>query len=275
MRPPIPDIAIPPMPPKLEWTGVDTSKPNVDRLVVLGPVLVHFFDFAQLNSVRTLPYVREWHGRYRDEGLTVLGVHSPRFPCTTPRDAVAEGANRLGIDYPVAVDARFRVWRAYGCERWPSLFLWGQGGALRWFHFGEGEYVATEEAIQELVIESRPDSRLPEPMAPLRATDEPGALVAPPSDELLPGGSESEPWEPGPSDPELELAYEGGGAYATADGAGAIEVELDGGEGARIEVEAPGLYELALHDRSERHRIAIRPTPGVRVWSVSYAAGTP
>jgi hypothetical protein len=275
MRPPIPDIAIPPMPPKLEWTGIDGAKPNVDRLVALGPVLVHFFDFAQLNSARTLPYLREWHGRYADAGLTVIGVHSPRHPCTAPAEVVAEAAERLGISYPVAIDSRFGVWRAYGCERWPSLFLWAQGGALRWFHFGEGEYAATEEAIQEVVLESRPDARLPAPMAPLRATDEPGALVAPPSEELLPGGSESEPWEPTASAPRLELAYEAGGAFLTADGEGEIEAAVDGGEPERIPVLHPGLYELTAHERSERHRLVIAPSPGVRVWSVSYAAGTP
>lgn len=275
MRPPIPDIAIPPMPPKLEWTGVDDAKPNVDRMAALGPVLVHFFDFAQLNSVRTLPYLSEWHERYRDPGLVVLGVHSPRYPCTAPPDAVAAAAERLGIAYPVAVDSRFAVWRAYGCERWPSLFLWGQGGALRWFHFGEGEYVATEASIQGLLLESRPEERLPSTLAPLRATDEPGALVAPPSDEVLPGGSESEPWEPRPSDPQLALDYEAGGAYVTADGEGEIEATIDGGDPERIPVAHPGLYELAAHERSERHRVVVRPTPGVRVWSVSYAAGTP
>jgi hypothetical protein len=263
------------MPPKLEWAGIDDAKPNVDRLVALGPVLVHFFDFAQLNGFRTLPYLREWHARYRDAGLVVLGVHSPRYPCTAPAAAVADAVERLGLAYPVAVDSRFAVWRAYGCERWPSLFLWAQGGALRWFHFGEGEYEATEEAIQEVVLESRPEARLPSPVAPLRATDEPGALVAPPTDEVLPGGSESEPWEPTPSAPQLELAYEAGGAYVTADGDGEIEAEIDGRDAVRIPVHHPGLYELAEHERSERHRLVLRPTAGVRVWSVSYAAGTP
>ncbi len=262
------------MPKRLEWTGVEAA-PNVDRIVALGPVLVHFVDFAQLNSVRTLPYVREWDRRYRGTGLTALGVHSPRFPCTAPAEAVAAAADRLGVSYPVAVDSRFRVWRAYGCERWPSLFLWGMGGALRWYHFGEGEYAATEEAIQELVHEVRPEEHLPDPVEPLRATDEPDALVVPPSDEILPGGSESEPWRPSRSDPRLEVTYEAGGAYATADGEGELAVSLDGGEERRVPLAGAGLYELASHERHESHRLVVTPTDGVRVWSVSFAAGTP
>ena len=77
---------------------------SIDRLVAAHPVLVHFFDFAQLNSVRTLPYLRAWHERYRSEALSLIGVHSPRFPFTQDPDAVGGAVERLGIDWPVAVD---------------------------------------------------------------------------------------------------------------------------------------------------------------------------
>jgi hypothetical protein len=274
VRPRAPDIAIPPLHSDLDWVGGATA-PRVEALVAAGPVLVHFFDLAQLNSVRTLPYLRRWQQRYRDPGLAVLGVHTPRFPFTASRRAVDGAVARLKIPYPVAVDSRFRVWRAYGCEGWPSLFLWGRGGALRWFHFGEGEYRATEEAIQELILEAHPETRLPEPLPPLRASDAPGALVVPPSEEVFPGGSVERPWEARLGSPPIELEYAAGGAFAAADGEGALELELDGEAGAPIAVHGPGLYELALHDRHEQHRLALRPSPGVRVWSVSYTAGVP
>jgi hypothetical protein len=274
MRPPAPVIAVPPLPADLRWVGV-RRPPRIEPLVAVGPVLVHFFDFAQLNAVRTLPYLIAWHERYRDAGLALLGVHSPRFPFTSSAGVVAAAIDRLRIPYPVAVDAGFRVWRAYGCEGWPSLFLWGRGGALRWLHLGEGEYGATEEAIQELIHESRPDARLPDPLAPLRPSDAPGALVAPPSEEVFPGGSADQPWERGSGAAELELTYAAGGAYATLDGEGELEVELDGSARKPVPVAFGGLHELARHERHEEHRLLLRPSPGLRVWSVSFAAGLP
>src|SRR3954451_7517869 len=147
MRPEREDIAAPLWPPKLPWIG-PRPKPS-DLLVADGPVLVHFFDFAQLNSVRTLDYLEEWHRRYSGAGLTVLGVQAPRFPFGAEAEVVADGLRRLGVTFPTAVDAEREMWLAYGCEGWPSLFLWGKGGVLRWVHFGEGEYVGTEVAIQE------------------------------------------------------------------------------------------------------------------------------
>ena len=274
MRPDAPDIALPPLPADLAWVGAERG-PRIEALAAAGPVLVHFFDFAQLNSVRSLPYVSSWHDRYAAAGLAVLGMHSPRFTCTAAEPALAAAVSRLGIHYPVAVDSGFRAWRAYGCEGWPSLFLWGRGGALRWFHFGEGEYRATEETVQELILESDPGARLPDPLPPLRPSDAPKALVVPPTDEVFPGGSVREPWLANRDRAELEVGYGAGGAYATADGDGQLEVALDGRALEPIAIGEPALHELASHERHEEHGLLVRPSPGVRVWSISFAAGVP
>ena len=154
-----------------------------------GPALVHFLDFAQLNSVRTLPYVAEWDRRYREAGLRTIGVQAPRFPFGADPEAVSAGLERLGVGFPVAIDAGRALWHSYGCEGWPSLFLWSLGGALSWFHFGEGDYAGTEEAIQAELREQDALQDLPAPLAPLRATDAPGARVMAPSPEVFPGGS--------------------------------------------------------------------------------------
>lgn len=244
-------------------------------LTATGPVLVHFFDVAQLNSVRALPYVLEWRGRYEPLGLTVLGVHSPRFRFTADHEVVAQGVADLGIGHPVAEDFDYAIWHDYGCKGWPSLFLWTGDGALAWAHFGEGEYRATEEAIQAELRGEDLTADLPEPMSPLRATDADRALVAPPSPELFPGGSPAEAWEAAPGNDRLELDYEAGGVYVVADGDGEVRAGLDGGALAPVERPRAGLAAVADHPRHEFHRLLLEASPGTRIWAVSFAPGVP
>jgi hypothetical protein len=261
------------MPPDVAWVG-KAPRP-MPQLTARGPALVHVFDFAQLNSVRTLPYLREWQRRYAGEGLAVLGVQAPRFEFGSDPKLVAAGLARLEVDYPVAIDAERRIWLDYGCEGWPSLFLWGRGGALRWFHFGEGEYEATEVAIQEELREVDALRELPAPMAPLRASDAPGAAVMPPTPELLAGGGEA-PLEISAGEDGVETEYDAGGAYATVQGRGEVRAEIDGVAGETIAVDGAGLYELATHPRHESHRLRLEVTGGsVAIWSLSFAAGVP
>ncbi len=239
-------------------------------LTALGPVLVHFIDFAQLNSVRTIPYAEEWSRRYSDTGLSVIGVHTARFKFAQNADTVAAGLRRLGVSYPVALDVDRGLWADYGCEGWPALVLWGQGGVLRWAHFGEGEYLATEMAIQEQLLEVDALRTLPEPMDPLRPTDRPGALVAAPTAEVMPAGAER-PWTAAEDGAALELDYEAGAAFVTLEGEGELLVGLDAGPQRTIRVEGPGLYELAAHERHEGHSLQIDLSPGLGLWSISFA----
>ncbi len=248
---------------------------SIDRLTAARPVLVHFFDFAQLNSVRTVPYLRSWHERYRDEGLGVIGVHSPRFPFTQDTDAVAAAGERLGIDWPVAVDREFALWKLYEPHGWPALFLWGQGGALRWYHLGEGEYAGTEEAIREALPARNGKGEWPPLLEPIRPSDVQGVKVIAPTPEVFPGGSTEEPWSSTEGDGSLEFEYEAGGAYAATDGEGRIEITVDGEARTPIELTHPGLQELTAHESSERHAIELRPDPGLLVYSLQFAAGVP
>jgi hypothetical protein len=167
------------------------------------------------------------------------------------------------VDFPVAIDAKRDLWLSYGCEGWPSLFLWTTGGALSWFHFGEGEYRGTEEAIQAELRELDALRSLPEPMAPLRPSDAPGALVMPPTEEVFPEGGDA------------AVDYEAGGVYATVEGTGELHITIDGAQQAPITVAKPALLKLSEHPGHERHSLALRSDPGLRVWSVSFAAGLP
>ncbi len=271
MRPERDNIGAPDLPPGIVWIGEGPS--SMPALTAAGPVLAHFFDYSQLNSVRTLPYLTEWDRRYRDAGLTTIGVQSPRFSFGADPVNVAAGLRDLGVGFPVAIDAERDLWHSYGCEGWPSLFLWATGGALSWFHFGEGEYVATEEAIQEELRQLDALRSLPEPMEPLRATDAPGVKVMPPSNELIPTGSLEEPFVVERDDQGMEIPYAAGGVYVTAEGEGDIRLIFDNDPVNPVEVTNPGLYALAEHEWHEPHRIGILPEPGMRIWAVSFAPG--
>jgi hypothetical protein len=269
MRPERHDIAAPEFTPGTRWLNAEPK--GMSLMTSRGAVLVHFFDFAQLNSARSLPYAIEWDRRYGDAGLTTIAVHSPRHPFTADPHALEAAVERLGIAHPVADDSAYSIWHDYGCEGWPSLFLWGRGGVLRWFHFGEGEYEGTELAIQGELRELDATAELPPPMEPLRPTDAPGAIVAAPTPEVFPGGSAAEPWTGGAE--ELVFDYSAAGAFASVDGRGMIAVSLDDGAPITVSVAGPGLIPLAEHPRHSDHEIALRAESGVRIWALSFAPG--
>jgi hypothetical protein len=269
MRPEKDTIAAPDLPAGVTWIG--EAPQSMPAVTASGPALVHFFDYTQLNSVRALPYVIEWDRRYREAGLTTIGVQSPRFPFGADPIDVAAGLRDLGVEFPVAIDSDRDLWHAYGCEGWPSLFLWTTGGALSWFHFGEGEYLGTEEAIQDELRQLDALQALPEPMEPLRPTDAPDAKVMPPTPEIFPGGSWEQPW----SGDKLEVQYEAGGAYATVEGEGNLEVTIATGEARSIQVSGPKLYTLAEHSHHENCKLTLEPSESLRIWSLSFSAGVP
>jgi hypothetical protein len=222
-----------------------------------------------------MPYLRAWHERYADDGLALIGVHSPRFPFTQDPDVVAGAAERLGVDWPVALDREFALWRLYEPHGWPALFLWGRGGALRWYHLGEGDYRGTEEAIREALAEGNGDHDWPPLLEPLRPSDAPDAKVIPPTPEIFPGGSTEEPWSSTEGEHSIEFEYQAGGAYAATDGEGRIALRVDGDEREPIEVTYSGLQELTTHERTERHTLRLEPSPGLLVYSIQLAAGVP
>src|SRR5918997_20333 len=145
--PPQADIHAPEFPPRMEWLNVAFLR--MDRLVGSHAVLVEFWDFARVNSLRTLPYLQAWHSRYTDHGLRVIAVHSPGYSFGRDRDTVAAAAERLGIEFPVLLDPDYAVWRLYGNQGWPGRYLFDREGKLRLVHHREGGYADTERAIGE------------------------------------------------------------------------------------------------------------------------------
>jgi thiol-disulfide isomerase/thioredoxin len=138
-------------------------------------VLVDFWDYTCVNCIRTLPYVAEWHRRYTDHGLVVIGVHAPEFSFAKELDGVKRAIETFGIEYPVVMDNGYAIWQAYANRYWPAKYLVDKDGYIRYYHFGEGGYEETERAIQTLLREILPEMQLPGPMAPVRDSDAPGA----------------------------------------------------------------------------------------------------
>jgi hypothetical protein len=269
VRPERQNIPRPPFPPGLLWHGEEP--PAAERLTAKGPLLVHFFEAGELSGVQSLEHVDAWARQYADAGLRTIGVHSPRSDLARSPGAFSAAIDRLGLSFPVVSDAGYHVWHAYGCKGWPSLFLWGMGGKLRWFHFGIGGLAETEDAIREQIQAGDEERELPPRVHAegLSASVE----VSKPSDEVFPGGAYDKPWKGAPGE-QLEVEYAGAGAWAALDGEGAIEVRVDGeANPTRTELSGPGLYELAEHGRHGVHEIRIDLDPGVRVWSVAFAAG--
>jgi thiol-disulfide isomerase/thioredoxin len=125
-------------------------------------VLVDFCTYTCVNWLRTLPYVRAWDAKYRDQGLTVVGVHTPEFPFEKNIENVRWAAKDMDVSYPIAMDNDYAVWRAFDNNYWPAVYLADVNGVIRLTHFGEGAYDETEKGIQKLLIESgrTPDTQL-------------------------------------------------------------------------------------------------------------------
>jgi thiol-disulfide isomerase/thioredoxin len=117
-------------------------------------VLVQFWTYSCINWIRTLPYVRAWDQKYRDHGLVVIGVHAPEFEFERKLASVRWAAESFVVDYPVAVDNDFAIWRAFGNQYWPALYVIDGQGRVRHRHFGEGDYEQSERIIQELLGEA-------------------------------------------------------------------------------------------------------------------------
>ncbi len=118
-------------------------------------VLVDFWTYSCINCIRTLPHVTRWYDKYRDEGLVVVGVHTPEFTFEKDEANVKKAVARYGIRYPVALDNFYGTWSAYNNSVWPAHYLFDAQGRLREVHFGEGEYEETERAIQSLLREAK------------------------------------------------------------------------------------------------------------------------
>ncbi len=245
MRPPAEfDLAAPPFPRQAEWVNVATLRMDQQRG---RPVLIEFWDFCRVNSLRTLPYLKAWHERYAEQGLRVVGIHAAGFEAARDPEAIRAAVERLGIEYPVLIDAELEAWDAYGIQGWPSRYLWDGEQRLVDFHIGEGGYEEAERATQDLLGVER------EPLAPVRPEDAPGALLQAQTEDQP--GAYSGP-------------YEAGGVWAVLSGTGVVSAN-----GREIAVAHAGAYPLVEHERHTAGVLDLRVGDGVACHTVCFTPG--
>ena len=118
-------------------------------------VLVDFWTFACINCIHTVPYVRAWAEKYKDQGLVVIGVHAPEFAFERKIENVKKAIDEFKIGYPVAIDNNFAIWKAFDNSYWPAHYFIDAKGQIRYHHFGEGDYEESEKVIQDLLAEAK------------------------------------------------------------------------------------------------------------------------
>ncbi|MBK5342248.1 cytochrome c biogenesis protein DipZ [Pseudomonas sp. TH49] len=142
---------LPPLTGAVQWL----NSPPLDAQALKGKVvLVDFWTYSCINCLRTLPYVKAWAEKYRDQGLVVIGVHAPEFAFERDVGNVTKAMKELGINYPVAIDNDYKIWRAFNNEYWPAHYFADAQGRIRYHHFGEGDYAESERVIQQLLREA-------------------------------------------------------------------------------------------------------------------------
>jgi thiol-disulfide isomerase/thioredoxin len=142
---------LPPLDGAVEWL----NSPPLTAAGLRGKVVViDFWTYSCVNCLRTLPYVRAWYEKYKDQGLVVIGVHAPEFAFEKDIGNVRRAVKDLKVDYPVAIDNDYAIWRAFDNRYWPAHYFIDAEGRIRHHHFGEGEYAESEAIIQKLLAEA-------------------------------------------------------------------------------------------------------------------------
>ncbi|AEU36043.1 cytochrome c biogenesis protein DipZ [Granulicella mallensis] len=170
-------------------------------------VLVDFWTYSCINCIRSLPYIKAWYAKYKDDGLVVIGVHTPEFPFEKDEANVQKAVRDLGVLYPVAMDNDYRIWRNFNNQYWPAHYFIDATGHVRYHHFGEGNYDESEKWIRGLLEEAN-HKPLPDAATQVAAT---GAEAAASDDT---------------QSPETYIGYERAQNFASPDGFNQDDVQL-------------------------------------------------
>lgn len=141
-----------------EFTAIEhwiNSEPLTMQELKGKVVLIDIWTYSCINCIRTLPYIKSWHETYKDDGLVIIGVHTPEFAFEKKLENVQDAVNRHELTYPIALDNNYGTWQAYQNRYWPRKYLIDIDGNIRYDHAGEGAYEQTEKVIQELLNERK------------------------------------------------------------------------------------------------------------------------
>ncbi|SFF59337.1 Cytochrome oxidase Cu insertion factor, SCO1/SenC/PrrC family [Duganella sp. CF458] len=140
-----------------EFSGIThwlNSEPLTIKQLRGKVILVDFWTYDCINCINTLSHVVQWHDKYKDKGLVVVGVHTPEYAFERKTENVRTALKRFDIRYPVAQDNRYATWNAYNNRYWPAFYLVNKKGQVVYTHFGEGQYQQTEARIQQLLAQT-------------------------------------------------------------------------------------------------------------------------
>ena len=135
------------------YINTDGQPISLSQYIGKDVVLVDFWDYSCINCQRTIPYLNAWYQKYKDQGLVIIGVHTPEFSFEHLQSNVAAAVNQFGIKYPVVLDNEYKTWNAYQNEYWPNEYLIDIDGYIVHNQAGEGNYDETEKAIQQALAE--------------------------------------------------------------------------------------------------------------------------
>ena len=285
-----------------QWINTPDERPLTIAGLRGKVVLIDFWTYSCINCLRTLPHLRAWDKTYREQGLQIVGVHTPEFAFEHVEDNVRSAIDRLDLEYAVAMDNDFGTWNAYSNRYWPAKYLIDSRGHLRYAHFGEGAYDTTESHIRALLAERKDD--LP---APVQIADRtPQARYTPETylgyERLSPeqfAGDSLAPDKPAAYRfPRRELAVNefaysgqmtveeqrlvaGLGArlrlhfqaqvvHLVLGGEGPVEVFLDGQKQNTVQVDGSRLYTLLELPRVRVAQLELRFSPGVSAYAFTF-----
>ncbi|MEA2774331.1 MAG: hypothetical protein QOD93_7293 [Acetobacteraceae bacterium] len=285
-----------------QWLNTPDGKP-LDPASVKGKVvLIDFWAYSCINCQRAIPHVVDWYNRYRDDGLVVIGVHTPEYAFERVADNVASGAAGLRIDYPIALDNDYATWNAYSNMYWPAEYLIDANGTIRHTKFGESDYDVTEKLIRQLLVDANPNVRLPAPVNGVDTTPKtnltPETYLAPDKSSNYGGGGSYQAGAAGFSfpaqlandrfalrggwtlddqgvtaendDAAIRLNYTGKNVFAVVGGTGTITVTRGGKTTVTPIGGTPTLHQIVADDAAHRDQLDMQVSKGLQVFSFTF-----